>query len=194
MSAQLKIETYITYEEYVIIENASPIKHEYFQGQLYAMAGASQKHNDLCMSVGSSLKTQLRGKSCKPRQSDQRVRVEKSDLSTYPDVVVICPPEKYSDKDGIAATDATVIVEVLSKSTAKYDRGSKFEFYKQLESFRHYVLVAQEEINVEHRFLNAQGEWETEVFTSLDDSFRLETINCALNVGEIYEDIEMVSV
>ena len=103
---------------------------------------------------------------------------------------MICPPFSTDPNNDENFVDATIVVEVLSPSTMQYDRTGKFEFYKEMPSLNHYILIEPNEINVEHRFLNAQNEWQTEIFTSLEDSFRLDVISCVLKVNEIYEDIE----
>jgi Uma2 family endonuclease len=191
MSAERKPEIYFTQREYFELERDSPIKHEYHRGQLYAMAGASPRHNDIAASALSSLVVQLRGRPCRPRSTDQRLRIETEDLNTYPDVVVACPPFDYSTEDSYTLIDATVIIEVLSPSTAKYDKGIKFDFYCQLPSLRHYVLIEQERMEVEHRWLDAQsGAWQRETLTNPQDAVNLVTIGCSLPVAELYESVE----
>lgn len=189
MSAQRKHHLF-TEAEYRQYEDVSITKHEYFRGEIFAMAGASMSHNLISGNIHASLHSQLRGRSCRPFASDQRIKVERNGLHTYPDVAVICQPFVCDPHSAITLMDALVIIEVLCPSTAYYDRIDKLDLYRELLSLRHYILVAQDEINVEHRFLNAQDEWQTEIFTSLEDTIRLEAIDCVLKVSEIYEDIE----
>jgi Uma2 family endonuclease len=179
-----------TLEEYLAFENFAEAKHEFANGDIYAMAGATPRHNDIAGNAFTSLKTQLRGRPCVARISDQRLFVEAADLITYPDVVVSYAPGLYSDKDSIALIDATVIIEVLSPSTARYDKGSKFDSYKLLPSLRHYLLIEQNRVEVEHCFLGEEGEWMTQIFRNLDDEIEVAAIGCHLRVSEIYEDIE----
>ena len=141
---------FISEDEYLRREEASLTKHEYVNGAIYAMAGASPSHNDLAAAALSALIVQLRGNPCIPRGSDQRVKVEATGINTYPDVVIACPPLCYDSKN-ITLLDATVIIEVLSPSTAEYDRTGKFLHLAQLPSLRHYVLISQDQVWVEHR-------------------------------------------
>ncbi len=121
---------------------------------------------------------------------DQRLRVEAADLTTYPDILVVCPPERLSPTDRIALLDATVIIEVLSPSAARTNQTAKFDFYYQLDSLRHYLLVEQNSVGIEHRFQRHDGEWTTQTFTNLDDKIELAVIDCRLRVSEVYEEIE----
>ncbi|RYG70890.1 Uma2 family endonuclease [bacterium] len=189
MSALRQHVTHWTIDEYLAFENHANSKHEFLQGSIYAMAGSTPQHTDISLNTAGALRAQLRGKPCSARGLDQRLRVEEADLTTYPDIVVVCPPEKLSDKDRIAFTDATVIIEVLSPSTAQYDKTSKFEYYSYLSSFRNYLLVEQSRIEVEHRFRDENGHWATQIFRNLDDEIALPAIDCTLKLSDIYEEI-----
>ncbi len=142
------------------------------------MAGATERHNDVAGNIYISLKTQLRGNPCRTRISDQRIKVESTSLQTYPDVLVTCPPFRRDLRDAITLLDATVIVEVLSPSTRRYDRLAKFNNYIELPSLRHYLLVEPDQIGVEHRFKLEDGNWEIEQFTALEDEIELRAIAC----------------
>lgn len=190
MSAQRKPQILLTEEEYWYGEENSPIRHEFFEGQIYAMAGATERHNDVAGNILVSLKTQLRGNPCRARMSDQRIKVESTTLQTYPDVVVVCPPFRFDPRNRITLLDATVIIEILSPSTRGYDHQAKFENYRELPALRHYLLVEADQIGVEHRFKTSNGDWETVRFAALDDEIALQTIDCRLTVREIYEEIE----
>lgn len=171
------------------MEDASPIKHEYFRGEIFAMAGASGKHLDITGNVSASLHDQLRGRSCRTRIAQQRIKVERNSLQTYPDIVVVCPPFVRDPNSTITLMDATLIIEVLSPSTARYDKNDKFRFYQDLPSLRHYLTVDQDKIEVIHNFWQ-NGEWAREEFTSLEGEIRLAAIDCVLLVCDVYEDIE----
>ena len=190
MSAQRKRQTFYSLNEYLAFENDSNARHEYYQGEIYAMAGTTTRHNQIALNIALALTTQLRGRPCKALGMDQRLRVDAADLTTYPDILVACPPLSYSESDTIALLDATVIIEILSPSTARYDQTAKFDFYCNLDSFRHYVLVDANQVHVEHRFKLPSGDWEIEQFTALTDEIELQTIACRLTVREIYEEIE----
>ena len=188
MSAQRQPEYDYTEQEYWRAVEDSILKLEFWDGQIYAMAGATPKHNDISLNIASSLKVQLRGKSCVPRANDQRVKA--GTLQTYPDVVVACRPLRYDPNDANTLVDAAVIVEVLSRSTQNTDRRAKFDAYKQLPSLRHYLLVAQNPFDVVHHFLDGKT-WRSETLTGAADIVRLTAIDCQLSLDEIYEDIEL---
>lgn len=178
-------------EAYRIIEAESTEKHEFVNGQIYAMAGGSPTHNDLAGSAYAALYNQLRGKPCVPRGSDQRVKVVKTGINTYPDIVVACPPLTY-DGDGMTLLDAAVIIEVLSPSTERYDAGAKFLHYTQMPSLQHYILISQDRIQVEHR-RRREDHWSTEIFTQREDTVTLDAITCTLNLAELYERVDVPS-
>ena len=176
--------------EYWEYEEVSPLKHEYFRGELFAMAGASGKHNDIVDNAHASLHRQLRGKPCRPRVADQRIKVERNSLQTYPDVVVVCPPFVRDPNNTITLLDATVIIEVLSPSTAQYDKTTKFDLLRELPSLRHYLTVEQDKIEVVHRFWS-ESSWQEATHTAPDDVVFLRAIECELRVGDLYEDVEI---
>lgn len=191
MGALRKPEILLSEAEYWYDEDNSAIRHEYFEGQITAMAGATERHNDVAGNILTSLKTQLRGNPYRARMSDQRIKVETTTLQTYPDIVVVCPPFRRDLRDAITLLDATVIVEVLSPSTRRTNRFlAKFNNYIELPSLRHYLLVEPDQIGVEHRFKTDSGAWEIEQFTALNDEIALQTTGCRLTLREIYEEIE----
>jgi len=189
MNAQREQHALFTEAEYYYTEEFALTRNEFFQGEIFAMAGTTPKHNDVAGNIYTSLHAQLRGKPCRVRSADQRLRVEASGLITYPDISVVCPPFRFAPDNKITLLDATVIVEVLSDSTRKYDQGKKFDLLRELPSLRHYFLIEPDETRVEHRFQTEGGDWETEVFTSLDDVANLSTSACTLKVSDVYDAI-----
>jgi Uma2 family endonuclease len=149
----------ITYAEYLEAEQASTIKHEFLRGEVYAMAGGSPEHAALAAAIITELGIALRGQPCRVFSSDLRVRVDATDLSTYPDITVICGTLVRSELDPQAAINPILIVEVLSDSTEAYDRGEKFAHYRRLPSLREYLLVSQREPRLESYRRTATGEW-----------------------------------
>src|SRR5215210_8320716 len=147
MSHQRK--TLLTPEEYLAIERKSEIKHEYFAGVMFAMVGASKRHNLITANIIRVLGNQLLDRPCNVYPSDMRVKVSVTGKYTYPDVVVACEPEQFDDAENDTLLNPVVIVEVLSASTEAYDRGKKFEQYQQLGSLTDYLLVAQEPHRIE---------------------------------------------
>ena len=179
-----------TFEEYLAREKNALTKSEYYRGQIFAMAGASPRHNMIAVNAVASLRVRLRGSPCRPFHSDQRIRIPASGLATYPDVSIVCGDLQLDAVDRDAIVNPRVICEVLSKSTESYDRGKKFDLYRQLESLQEYVLVAQDEPQVDHYVLQAHGSWLLTVFKGLEAKLEFPSLSIELLLSEIYEDIE----
>jgi Uma2 family endonuclease len=178
-----------TLSEYLAFEASSNVKHEYLDGQIYAMAGGTPTHAALAAGIVGQLYAQLRGTPCRPHSSDLRVRVTATGLLTYPDVTVVCGARELDREDAMAITNPAVIVEVLSRSTEEYDRGDKFTHYKQIASLRGYVLVSQGERSVEIWTRGAHDTWT--VRTAADgETAELTSIAAQLNVRELYDMAE----
>lgn len=190
MNVQRHQHALFTEAKYFYEEDLSLTKREFFRGEVFAMAGTTGKHNDIAGNIYASLLAQLRGKPCRTRIGHQRLRVETNSLITYPDVAVVCPPFHFDSQNKITLLNATLIVEVLSPSTRQYDQGEKFNLLRELPSLRHYLLVEPDEAHIEHRFRPDNGEWQTEVFTSLDDVVNFSAIACTLDIRAVYEEIE----
>jgi Uma2 family endonuclease len=135
---------YITEEAYLEQERRSSTKSEYYDGQIYATTGAKEAHNLIASNVLASLHGQLRRKPCRVYPSDMRVKVLRTGLHTYPDVVVVCGQPEFVDEKRDTLTNPTVIVEVLSPATERYDRGVKFRHYRAIETVQNYILIAQD--------------------------------------------------
>jgi Uma2 family endonuclease len=175
-----------THAEYLALEASSNVKHEYLDGQIYAMAGGTPDHAALAAAVIGLLFPELRTGRCRAHDSDLRVRVPATGLSTYPDVTVVCGPREHDPEDELAVTNPTLIVEVLSRSTEGYDRGEKFEHYKRLPSLRQYVLVAYRERRVDVWTRDAHGEWMSTVARD-GELAALASIGARLDVSELYD-------
>ena len=190
MNTQRQPEYDYTEQEYWQIDDDSNLKHEFWCGQIYAMAGASTDHNRISLSIGSALKVQLRGRPCEPLVGDQRLKIASAEIQTFPDVMVVCPPLQYDANQSDTLLDAVVLVEVLSRSTRFNDCNAKFSAYKQLASLRHYLLIEQTQRKVAHHFLEGQI-WHSETLTDAAGIARLTAIDCQLSLDEIYEDVEL---
>ncbi|MFV8752681.1 Uma2 family endonuclease [Nannocystaceae bacterium ST9] len=149
----------MSYADYLVAEAASALRHEYLRGEVWAMAGGSPTHARLAMAVGVALSNALADRSCGVFGSDLRVRIEATDLSTYPDITVVCGSLEYAELDPDAVTNPVLIIEVLSDSTEAYDRGQKFAHYRRLPSLREYVLISQHEPRIEAYSKTADGNW-----------------------------------
>ncbi|MEO7092447.1 MAG: Uma2 family endonuclease [Polyangiales bacterium] len=175
------------YDEYVAFESSSNVKHEYFRGQIYAMAGGTPEHAALAAAVIMLLGA-IRGGACRAYTSDLRVLVASADLATYPDVTVVCGPLSYDPKDALAVVNPTLLVEVTSKSTEEYDRTEKLEAYKQISTLRQCVIVSHRERAIEVWTLGgeAEGGWSSSVARE-GDVAELASIDARLDVRALYD-------
>jgi len=183
--------SFVTPEEYLAAERKATARHEYVDGYVYAMTGASRAHNLITVNLASELITCLRGRPCETYANDMRVKVEPTGLYSYPDVVVVCGPPQLEDEHTDTLLNPTLIVEVLSPSTEAYDRGDKSAHYRQLPSLQEYVLAAQDRPAVE-RFVRQEGAWLLAEVKGVDATVTLDAIGCALSLREIYERVDFV--
>jgi len=172
------------------MERASEVRHEYYDGEMFAMVGATRAHNVIVTDLIALLHPQLRGGRCELLMGDMRVQVSATGLYTYPDLLVVCGEPELADELADMLLNPTVIFEVLSESTEAYDRGKKFEHYRTLESLTDYLLVAQDEAKIEH-FTRQKGGWLLTEARGLDGVLPLPSIGCELRLAEVYERVEV---
>lgn len=186
-----KSHAYFTPEEYLEIERISPIKHEYLQGQMVAMAGASKAHVIITGNLSALLVNHLRGTGCIPYTVDMKVRLPALNLFYYSDVAVTC-----DERDRASAEDfilyPKLIVEVLSDSTEAFDRGDKFSDYKTIPTLEEYVLIHQKQILVERFQRKSDNLWLPQVFR-LGDTVELSSIGFACEIAMLYENLDQLS-
>lgn len=185
---------FISSEEYLAQERVSQTKHEYDAGEIFAMAGASASHNLITANVIASLHAQLRGRSCTVYPSDLRVRVESTGLYTYLDVLVVCGQSRFEDEREDTLLNPTLIVEVLFPSTEAYDRGAKFRNYRMIPSLQEVLLIAQDASRVEHYTRQADQRWLLTESSLPTDSLHLPSIDCILQLADIYEKLALPKV
>jgi len=173
-------------EDYVRLEEAANVKHEFFDGRIFAMAGGTPEHGALAVRVATALSNQLRGKRCNVYSSDTRIRVGPTGLATYPDVSVVCGSEQRDREDRLALANPVVLVEVMSPTTEAYDRGDKLEHYKRIPTLQEVVLVAQDRPMVEV-WRRGQDGWSS-VRVAEGQVARLESIGCDLDTTELFRD------
>jgi Uma2 family endonuclease len=178
-------------DEYLAFERQSDTKHEYFAGEILAMAGASFEHNLIAGNTYASLHTQLRRRPCAVLPSDQRLRVSPIGPLTYPDIMVVCGQPQFTDERPDTLLNPTVIIEVLSPSTEGDDRGRKAKHYRTLESLQEYVLIAQDEYRIEHYVRAENGWWRFTEATDLGASIQLSSIECTLALADVYERVTL---
>lgn len=178
-----------THAEYFALEEQAETKSEYYQGQIVAMAGASINHNRLVRNLATALTNAFAGKSCETFASDLRLWLEQKDFYLYPDVMVVCGQPKFFAERRDTITNPTVIVEVLSESTERYDRSDKFHAYWTLETLEEYALVDQYRMQVEYfRRLN-EKEWRLIVLTKPHEVLSLESVGVDIPLEQIYRQV-----
>jgi len=180
-------QTYLTPEEYLLIEEQSPIKHEYIDGYMYAMAGALDPHVTIAGNLFALLRSHIRGTSCRVYISDMKVRLEALNRYYYPDILVTC--DQRDRETPAYKRFPCLIVEVLSNSTEAFDRGDKFADYQYLESLQEYVLINSKKQRVECFRRHEQGLWVLQSYTSDEKLFYLNSINFEGAIAALYEDV-----
>jgi Uma2 family endonuclease len=179
----------LTIEEYLAFERQSETKHDYFDGELFDMTGTSRKHSLISGNIFREIGNQIRGRrDCEVHSDSMRVRTP-GDLFTYPDVVVACGQPNFDDAEFDTLLDPTVIVEVLSPSTAGYDRGIKSISYRSISSLAEYVLVAQDRIHIEHLIRRPGEGWLLREMKDPKDVLDLQSIGCRISLKDIYERV-----
>ncbi|HTE12725.1 MAG TPA: Uma2 family endonuclease [Chitinophagaceae bacterium] len=177
--------------EYLAFENGASEKHEYYQGEVFAMSGAKLTHNEIVMNTATTVKQFLKGKTCKPYNSDQRIYIEKNTLFTYPDISIFCNGVITLNNDEMNAVNPSVIIEVLSPGTKDYNRGMKFKLYRDIDSLNEYILIDSESINVEAFAINQNGFWELREYKNIHETLFIQTIQMEIPVSSLYEGTKL---
>ncbi len=189
MASQVKV--YYRPDEYLALERQAKDKSEYFAGEIFAMTGASRRHNLVTGNVFAALHAQLKKRPCEIYPSDMRVKVSPTGLYTYPDLVIVCGEPLFDDEQRDTLLNPTALVEVLSKSTASYDRGEKFEHYRKLTSLVEYLVIAQNKYHIEQYVRQTDNQW---LLSETDDpqkTIHLSSIQCDVVVAEMYDKVEI---
>ncbi|RZK42751.1 MAG: Uma2 family endonuclease [Hymenobacter sp.] len=174
-----------TVEEYFALEEVSDVRHEFFEGEVFAMAGTSRAHNTIALNMAMALRQGLRTKEYLVQMESVRLAVEENRHYTYPDVLVSCDP--HDQRESKQVYSPLLIVEVLSPSTSAYDRGLKFKQYQKLPSLQHYLLIAQNTWRVEWYCRNEANQWVITVLTEPEELLAIAELNLQLTVAEVYE-------
>lgn len=185
--AEKAVSTY-SYKDYLEIEASSETKYEFHGGMIVSMAGGTPEHGLIALNVGTALNIELRNKKspCSVFGSDVKIHIDVTKRTFYPDGSVVCGKHEISEKDEHAIINPVLIIEVLSDSTADFDRGAKFGHYRQIPSLRQYILISQKEILVDSFYLTENGTWEIQTLTNPEEEFLLKSIDCSISVKEIY--------
>ena len=185
----LKEKHKISPEEYLASERESETRNEYFDGEIFAMAGASREHNQISANIVRVLGNQLLEKPCSVYSSDMKVKIKEIEKYTYPDMVVVCEEEAFEDENNDVLLNPIVIIEILSDSTEAYDRGEKFAHYQLLNSFKEYILVSQYLCRIEKFTRQDDETWIYSKYQSAEHVVKIEAVNCELPVSEIYRKV-----
>jgi len=183
--------THLTAEQYLEIEAKSEVRHEFYRGETFAMARATENHNLLAGNLFRAIGNQIEDRPCKVYQADMRVLSEATGLYTYPDVVVVCGPPRFTDARRHTLLNPMVLVEVLSPATETYDRTTKWDHYRRIASVREYVLVSQDRVRVDHYARDDDGRWIATAWTDLGDVLALDSVACAVPLAKIYAKVEL---
>ncbi|MBI3220823.1 MAG: Uma2 family endonuclease [Bacteroidetes bacterium] len=183
---------FISIEEFIEMENEASEKHEYFQGEVFSMAGACDNHNEIFSSLFSELSAQLKGKTCRTYGSDKRLYVRENTLLTYPDISVYCNKSAPFGKGEMTFVDPTVLIEILSESTKNYDRGVKFSLYRDIPTLLEYIQVDSQSIRVEIFRLNESKHWELQEYKTLDESLHIASLNVRIPLRDVYQFTSLV--
>ena len=187
MSAVLEQPRY-TAEDYLTLERSASIKSEFHNGEIYAMTGASRKHNLITVNIAGELRSQLKKRPCEAYINDMRVKAAEARSYHYPDIAVVCGAPQFEDTYFDTLLNPTLLIEVLSPSTEAYDRGGKFAHYRKIDSLREYLLISQDQPSIE-RYLRQGDVWILSEALGLEASMSLESIDCLLSLREVYDKV-----
>ncbi len=187
MTAALK--TKLTAQEYLAIETRAEFKSEFFNGEMFAMVQNSVRHSFIRENLSGEIGLRLKGGPCRSVSSNQRVLVSRTGLYTYPDLLIVCGPFELDPENSHTITNPTAIVEVLSPSTEKYDRGAKFRNYQQIPSLKEYVLVAQDEAVIDRYVRLSDGSWGLVSFVGLEATLALTSVPVQIPLADVYAGI-----
>jgi len=180
----------LTEAEYLAIERDAEFKSEFFQGEMFARAGASREHNYVKENLIVEIGRRLLGTPCRTFSGDQRVKVSATGLYTYPNIVIVCGKPEYDLIDRDTLLNPVVVIEVLSPSTEKYDRGAKFRQFHQLKSVKEYALVSQEVAVCERFVRQGDGSWVLTTVTDLKAEFEFSTVSVRIPMADIYSGVD----
>jgi Uma2 family endonuclease len=181
---------YISEKEYLAFERSALDKHEYYQGEIFLMSGASFKHNLIESNLRGSLHEFLKDKNCNEFGSNLRIHIPSNSLYTYPDIIVLCEEPNFVDEEFDTITNPSVLIEILSPSTANYDRGAKFDLYREIESLKEYVLVDSTSKHIVLYSRNDDNTWVLSETKNVADTIHLHSIEFTISVADIYNGFD----
>src|SRR5712692_9017329 len=185
-----KLNSPLTPDEYLAFERRSELRHEYVDGELFAMSGASRRHIQAVVNLSREISAQFKSRPCFVYTNDMRVRIMGTSRYVYPDAVALCGSPLFEDQEQDTLTNPNLIVEVLSTTTEAYDRGEKFEYYRRIETFTEYVLIAQGKPHVEQFSRQSNGQWLFTETSGMEKTIELPSVGCKLSLAELYDKAE----
>lgn len=180
---------HVSPEQYLETERLALEKHEFYRGEIFAMSGATFRHNQIFKNTYINLGSKLKGKPCQPYGSDLRIHIPNNSLFTYPDIFIICGQPEMTDTIKDTVVNPSVIMEILSKSTYDYDKGQKFTLYRDIVSLKEYILIDSMSVRVEHYYKNDDGSWTLKDYRTIDDKIHIQTIAAELLLSDVYTDV-----
>ena len=181
-----------TLEEYIEFDKNSEERWEYFDGVVVSMSGGTLAHNQISVNLLSGMRTDALAKGCQVLPADMRIKVPKALPYRYADIVVVCGPPMIEKVQGLdVLVNPSLIIEILSESTEAYNRGQKFVSYQSIDSFREYLLVAQDRPYITHYVRQTDGSWVRTDIEGLDNEIELVTIACKMQLREIYALVDL---
>lgn len=188
MSTTRKVDQLMTLAQYEEWEKRQTVRHEFYQGEVFSQAGGTRRHSQIGLNVAGAIRALLRGRDCIAHGSDMRISIEATGYQAYPDVSVVCPSIEGSSDDVIS--NPVLLVEVLSPSTADFDRGGKFGHYRQIPSLKEYLVFWQDERRVEQHTRTAEGNWLLRERAGLDAVLFLSSLEANLPLREVYDKVD----
>ena len=191
MSSQPK--TLLTEEQYLEIERAAEVRSEFYRGEMFAMAGSSEAHNLLVGNLYAIVRPQLHSRGCKAYFVDMRVRISVTGSYFYPDLAVVCGKPEFLKGPPDTLLNPKVVVEVLSQSTERWDRGRKFQNYKTIPSLEQYLLISSDNVFLDLYTRQRSGDWLLSSFDQLEQTVELQSVGCRLPVAELYQGVDLTA-
>src|SRR5437870_8707171 len=182
----------LTEAEYLEIERAAEFKSEFFDGEMFAMAGGTPQHSLIAINIAAEFRHRLKTHPCVPYNTDLRIKIEATGLFTYPDLSVICGPLQFADGTDDTVVNPILLVEVLSDSTEAYDRGKKFEHYRQIASLQEYLLISQKEPRIEQFVRQVDGRWLLTEAAGMNAVLELPSLRISLSLAEVFAKVNFI--
>ena len=182
----------LTEAEYLELERAALCKSEFYQGEMFAMSGGKPQHSLIATNLAREFGNRLRDRTCVAYNTDLRLKIEATGLYTYPDLSVICGPLRFAEGTDDTVVNPTVIVEVLSDSTEGYDRGTKFEHYRQIPTLQEYLLVSQKAPRIEQFIRQADGDWLLKQAAGMEKGLELPSLGIVISLAKVFAQVSFL--